>query len=94
VVQVPYQDRFGLGAFALTALVLATIFTPTAGAARTFVLTYVTAALVALSAPFAARFLLAPDAPGARPLPLGDPAARFLHRSWLSVSLARRRSRR
>ena len=62
------------------------IFTPTAGAARIFVLTYVTAALVALSAAFAARLPAGARAPGARLLPLGDPAARFLHR-WL-VTLA------
>ena len=79
-------DLLGLGAFALTALVLATIFTPTAGPARSFILSYVTAALVAQAVALAARFLLAPDAPGARLLPLGDPAARFLHR-WL-VTLA------
>jgi hypothetical protein len=79
-------DLVGLGAFALTALVLAMIFTPTAGPARSFILSYVTAALVALGVALAARFLLAPDAPGARLLPLGDRAARFLHR-WL-VTLA------
>jgi hypothetical protein len=49
-------------------------------------LTYVTAALVALAAALIARFLLAPDAPSARLLPLSDRAARFLHR-WL-VALA------
>ena len=79
-------DLRGLGAFALTALALATIFTPTPGAARSFILSYVTAALVALGTALAARFLLAPDAPGARLLPLADDAARFLQR-WL-VTLA------
>ena len=79
-------DLLGLGAFALTALALATVFTPTPGPAQSFILSYVTAALVALGTALAARFLLAPDAPGARLLPLSDPAARFLQR-WL-VTLA------
>jgi moderate conductance mechanosensitive channel len=79
-------DLLGLGAFALTALALATIFTPTPGPAQSFILSYVTAALVALGTALAARFLLAPDAPSARLLPLSDQAARFLQR-WL-VTLA------
>jgi small-conductance mechanosensitive channel len=79
-------DLLGLGAFALTAIVLVTAFVPAPGAARSFLLSYVTAALVALAVALASRFLLAPEAPGARLLPLGDGAARFLH-GWL-VTLA------
>ncbi len=75
-------DLLGLGAFALVAIGLVAIFVPAPGAVRTFMLTYVTAALVGLAAALIARFLLAPDAPGARLLPLSDRAARFLHR-WL-----------
>jgi small-conductance mechanosensitive channel len=79
-------DLLGLGAFALVAIGLVAIFVPAPGPVRTFMLTYVTAALVALAAALIARFLLAPDAPSARLLPLSDRAARFLHR-WL-VALA------
>jgi hypothetical protein len=79
-------DLLGLGAFALLAIGLVAIFVPAPGPVRTFMLTYVTAALVALAAALIARFLLAPDAPSARLLPLSDRAARFLHR-WL-VALA------
>ena len=68
------------------AIGLVAIFVPAPGPVRTFMLTYVTAALVAFAAALLARFLLAPDAPGARLLPLSDRAARFLHR-WL-VTLA------
>jgi hypothetical protein len=79
-------DALGLAAFALATLGLCVLFLPAAGGARTFVFTYLSAALVTLAAALLARFLLAPDAPGARLLPLADPAARFLHR-WL-VTLA------
>jgi moderate conductance mechanosensitive channel len=78
-------DLLGLVAFTLVTLTLNVLFVPD-GAARTFVFTYVTAALVTLAAALVARLLLAPDLPGARLLPLADPAARFLHR-WL-VALA------
>ena len=79
-------DLLALGAFALTAIVLVTVFVPAPGAARSFLLSYLTAALVTLGVALTSRLLLAPDAPGARLLPLGDGAARFLHR-WL-VTLA------
>jgi small-conductance mechanosensitive channel len=79
-------DLLGLAVFALVILALIAAFVPAAGAARTFVFTYVTAALVTLAVALVARFLLAPDAPDARLLPLADPAARFLLR-W-SVGLA------
>jgi small-conductance mechanosensitive channel len=79
-------DLLGLGAFALAAVGLVAIFVPAPGPVRTFILTYVTAALVALAAALVTRLLLAPDAPGARLLPASDQAARFLHR-WL-VTLA------
>ena len=49
---------------------------------RTFLLTYVTAALVTFGAALVARLLLAPDAPAVRLLPVSDRAAGFLHR-WL-----------
>ena len=54
---------------------------------RTFAFTYVSAALVTLAAALVARLLLAPDAPGARLLPLADAAARFLHR-WFVILAA------
>jgi small-conductance mechanosensitive channel len=79
-------DLLGLGAFALAAVGLVAIFVPAPGPVRTFILTYVTAALFALAAALIARFPLAPDAPAARLVPLSDQAARFLHR-WL-VTLA------
>ncbi len=75
-------DLFGLGAFALVAIGLVAVFLPAPGPARTFVLSYVTATLVALAAALLSRLLLAPDGANARVLPLGDRAARFLHR-WL-----------
>jgi moderate conductance mechanosensitive channel len=79
-------DLLGLGAFALVTIGLVAIFVPAPGPVRTLMLTYVTAVLVALAVALVARFLLAPDAPGARLLPLSDQAARFLYR-WL-VALA------
>ena len=79
-------DLLALGAFALVAVALVAIFVPAPGPARTFIVTYLTAALVALAAALVARFALAPDAPGARLLPLSDRAAHLLHR-WL-VTLA------
>jgi hypothetical protein len=60
------------------------VFVPAPGPARTFILTYVTATLVALAAALLLRLLLSPDARGSRLLPIGDVAARFLHR-WLLV---------
>ena len=78
-------DFLGLAAFALMTLGLIVLLVPM-GVARTFVFTYVTAALVTLTAALVFRFLLAPDAAGARVLPLADATARFLHR-WL-VTLA------
>jgi hypothetical protein len=73
-------DGLALGAFALVAIGLSTLFVPAAGTARTFVFTYLTAALAALAAALVARCLLAPDAPGARLLPVADRTARFLYR--------------
>ena len=80
-------DLLGLGGFALVAIGLVAIFVPAPGPVRTFMLTYVTAALVTLAAALVARFLLAPDAPGARLLPLSDRTARFLNR-WLMMLAA------
>ncbi len=68
---------FGAATFALTSILVAD-----AGAARTFVVTYVTAALIILLAQLAARLVLAPETPNLRLLPIDDSAARFLHR-WL-----------
>ncbi len=79
-------DLLGLGAFALVAIGLVAAFLPAPGPARTFVLSYVTATLVALAAALLSRLLLTPEGAAARLLPLGDRAARFLHR-WL-VTLA------
>jgi hypothetical protein len=78
-------DLLGLVAFILVTLGLTAAFVP-AGAARTFVFTYVTAALVTLSVALVSRFLLAPDANWARALPLGDLAARFLHRWFVTLA--------
>jgi hypothetical protein len=49
---------------------------------RTFLLTYVTAALVTFGAALVAHLLLAPNAAAVRLLPMSDGAASFLHR-WL-----------
>ncbi|HYZ26125.1 MAG TPA: mechanosensitive ion channel family protein [Geminicoccaceae bacterium] len=81
-------DLLGLGAFALVTIGLIALFVPAAGAARTFVFTYVTAALATLAAALVSRFLLGPDAPAARLLPLADPAARFLHRWFVTLAAA------
>lgn len=75
-------DLLGLGAFAFVAIALVAIFVPTPGPVRTFLLTYVTAALVTFGAALVAHLLLAPDAPAVRLLPVSDRAAGFLHR-WL-----------
>ena len=77
-------DLLALGAFAIVTIALVTAFVPPAGPVQTFILTYVTATLVVLGAALVARLLLAPDAPGARLLSLGDAVARFLYR-WLVV---------
>jgi small-conductance mechanosensitive channel len=77
-------DLLALGAFAIVTIALVSAFVPSAGPAQTFILTYVTAALVALGAALIARLLLAPEAPAARLLPLTDAVARFLYR-WLVI---------
>jgi small-conductance mechanosensitive channel len=75
-------DLLGLGAFAFVAIALVAIFAPAPGSVRTFLLTYVTAALVTIGAALVARLFLAPDAPAVRLLPVSDRVAGFLHR-WL-----------
>ena len=49
---------------------------------RTFLLTYLTAALVTFGAALVGHLLLAPDAPAVRLLPCVRPRCRGLHR-WL-----------
>jgi hypothetical protein len=80
-------DLLGLGAFALIAVALVAIFAPAPGPARTFLLTFVTAALATFGTALVAHLLLAPDAPAARLLPVSDGVAGFLHR-WLVTMAA------
>jgi moderate conductance mechanosensitive channel len=81
-------DLLALGAFALVALGLIVLLVPAGGAGHAFLFTYLTAALVTLTAALVAGLLLAPDAPGARLLPLADRAARFLYRRLVTLAAA------
>ena len=81
-------DLLGLGAFALIAVALVAIFAPAPGPVRTFLLTYVTAALVTFGTALVAHLLLAPHAPAVRLLPMSDRAAGFLHRWLVTIAAA------
>ncbi len=91
-------DLLAIAAFAVVAFGLAVLLFDHEGPDRTFVITYLTGALITHGAALVSRFLLAPYTPALRLAPLGDGAARFLFRwsvpmagvavfSWLTAGL-------
>ncbi len=79
-------DGIALAAFALVTIGITALFFDESGAVRSFLITYLTGAMMILLAALAARFLFAPQCPALRLLPLADDTAQFLHR-W-SIRLA------
>ena len=69
-----------VAAFAVATLGLAVLIFDQRSPDRTFVITYLTGALITYGVALTARFVLAPFAPALRLVPLEDAAARFLYR--------------
>ncbi|HYR36988.1 MAG TPA: mechanosensitive ion channel family protein [Burkholderiales bacterium] len=78
-------DLLTFAAFALVTLAFAHAFTGAGTPARTFVVAYVTGAILVSAGAVALRALLAPDSSPLRLVPLSEPGARFLYRWLLAV---------
>ena len=75
-------DAIPLAAFAFATVWIAHLVFSPGSADRTFMITYITGAILVAAAGIGLRLVLAPQAPGARLLHLGEEVARFVHR-WL-----------
>jgi len=75
-------DAIPLAAFSLATVWIAHLVFSPGSADRTFMITYITGAILVAAAGIGLRLVLAPQAPGARLLHLGEEVARFVHR-WL-----------
>ena len=79
-------DLLRWGAFTLVAFLLAIAFTSAGTGGRTFVVAYVTGAILLAGAAVLLRLVLAPHAAPLRRLPLSDENANFLYRGLLAVA--------
>ena len=91
-------ELLAVAAFAAVSLGTAILLFEPKSPDRTFMITFLTGALITYGAALVARLLLAPFAPAVRVVPLADGAARFLYRwavlltavavfSWLAAGL-------
>ncbi len=79
-----FYDSLSIAAFAAIAIAAAAMLSGGEATVRTFLLTYVTGAILILLVALASRWLAAPHAPALRLLPIGDEAAGFMHR-WVVI---------
>jgi small-conductance mechanosensitive channel len=79
-------DLLPLAAFALVALALGNAASAAGTAGRSVNIAYATGAILVSAIAVALRLFLSPRAPALRLLPVGDEAARFLHRWLLAVA--------
>jgi small-conductance mechanosensitive channel len=77
-------EAFSVAAFAAVTIGVTAVFYSDDATTRSFLLTYLTGALLVLLVGLVSRFLLAPQAAPIRILPFGDETARFIHR-WLLI---------
>ncbi len=75
-------DLLPLAAFALVAIGAANLLFAAGSAERTLQVTFATGAILVYVVAVASHFVLSPDSPALRPLPVDDRTARFVHR-WI-----------
>jgi small-conductance mechanosensitive channel len=79
-------NLLAIAAFALVTIGVAAMLFDQQDPDRTFVVTFLTGALIVHGTALVSRFLLAPHAPALRLLALPDGAARFLHRWFVRIA--------